>query len=174
MEQVYSSATFSPILCFFANVYLANVLKFLIRESLSCGFFWIVDLSSPRVILFFFVKKVKFRAFVKVYLTKPFRFVNSRKYIQQISRIFGLPKISLAKFSQIKVFFGGPLTGKLVYFAVNYSGGSFLKMLLSPFEKDENFTWRNFLVQIISRLSDHLQIFLLLNFQISSSQNLRQ
>ena len=50
-----------------------------------------------------------------------------------ISRIFRLAKVSLVKFSQIKLFFDGPLTREFVHFAVNYSGGSFLEMSFSRF-----------------------------------------
>ena len=43
-------------------------------------------------------------SFAKVYLAKFFAFLNSRKFIQKISRVFYLAKVSLAKVSPIKVY----------------------------------------------------------------------
>lgn len=141
-----------PISCFFANDYPTNILKFLIHESLSHKFFWTSNLSSPGIIAcIFFVEKIKFHAFLKGYLTKLFRFVNSQKYIQQILWIFRFAKVSFAKFYPMKVFFGGLLTGEFIHFTVNYSDGLFLKMLFSRFRKQENLTWRNFILNIFSQ-----------------------
>ena len=47
--------------------------------------------------------------------------------------------------------FGGPLSRELLHFAMNYSGGLFLKILFSQLRKQGNFTWRNFLLRIVSQ-----------------------
>ena len=62
-----------------------------------------------------------------------------------------LQKFFFQNFPQIKVFVGGPCTGEFIHFAVNYLGDSFLKILFSWFGKQENFTWRKFLLQIVSQ-----------------------
>ena len=136
------------ISCFFANP--ANFSNILSRESLSREFFWIVDLSSPSLIsCIFLLKRRNFEHSWK--LIYFFRFVNLRKYVQHVSWIFRFAKVSFAKFYPMKVFFGGLLTGEFIHFTVNYSDGLFLKMLFSRFRKQENLTWRNFILNIFSQ-----------------------
>lgn len=57
-------------------------------------FVWNVDLHTVLFLVFFFIIKVEFPAFVQAaYLLKFFTFTNLRKYNQQILRILGFERV---------------------------------------------------------------------------------
>ena len=90
---------------------------------------------------------------------------------------FGLAKVSIVNFSQIKLFFAGSLAREFVHFAMNYSVGSFFETFretFSRFGKRENFMWRNSLIDCFTGFQIIIGDSPSINFQISSSHNLWQ